>query len=561
MVASRPELAPLFDNAIKLQRTMGELEVAHGVFRAPKGKDPKDYLLDNYVYHYYEGGNKKARDLFKNGRRSAVGPESPDFTKLRQVKTLAEAKEYGLKPLENIDDILARRIGKHHAAMSRARYVDAVTKEYGVDVGSKWAKEMAAEGIGMVASTSKYAPKGTVFPEHIAKSLKVLEDMHNSDELYNSFLRVFDKAQGYWKFGATSLNPGHHLRNMVGDAFNGFLDGVTDPRHYDNARKALWGKDDKFKIMVNGKAIERPELISLYENAGVKPGFIASELYEQAPGLAKGLKGKINTVAEKREEYMRMAHFIHALKEEAPKFKTITEAASEAGARVRKWKIDYGDVTDFERTVMKRAIPFYTWSRKNLPLQIEALAMRPGRIAAIPKGQAAVERLLGTYQGYNEDSDLGGIPKWLKEMAPIRLRGEGEGKNAIYWVPGLPFQDIAKYTEGGEQGIFQNIVSQVTPAARIPFEKATGKQTFSGSDVPGNVEYLSGQNPILRNIFNIATGKQKPISAKSFNYITGAGLQEVTQGQKAGELRRQQDQSQQILRSIRDKAKKKAIGG
>jgi hypothetical protein len=563
MVAARPELAPHFDKAIKLQREMGELEVKHGVFRAPKNKDPKDFLLDNYVYHSYQGGTKKAQQQFKKMRRSAVGPESPDFTKLRQVKTLAEAKEFGLKPLENIDDILTKRIGKHHAAMARSKYVDAVVKEYGVDIGSKWAQQMAREAkkTGTVAPyravNSKYAHKGMVLPDHIAQSVEVLEKMHTDDELYRSFLRVFDAAQNHWKFGATSLNPGHHIRNLIGDGWNGFLDGVSDPRHYENARKVIFGKDDNFKITVNGKAITRPKLMELFVNSGTKPGFASTDLVEDLGRISK-IKKPFNTVAEKREEYMRMAHFIHALKEEAPKFKNLDEAASAAGARVRKWKIDYGDVTDFERHVMKRAIPFYTWSRKNIPLQIEALAMRPGRVAVIPKGQRAIENLLGTV---GEPGDLDSVPKWMKEMAPIRLRGEGEGKNAIYWLPSLPFQDIGKYTEGGQQGILQSIMSQITPAARVPFEMATGKQVFSGANTPGNAELLAGQAPIPRQLFNIATGKQNPLSLKTLNWATGLGIQEVTPGAKAGELRRQEDQTQAAIRALRDKAKKKAMGG
>src|ERR1700752_2417231 len=160
--------------------------------------------------------------------------------------------------------------------------------------------------------------------------------MHNSDELYNKFLHTFDKVQNYWKFGATSLNPGHHIRNMIGDAWNGFIDGVVDPRHYDNAGKALFGKDDKFKIIVNGREIDRPTLLRIYKDSGAKPGFTQSELLQGEKSLAKGLRGKINTVSEKREEYMRMAHFIHALKEEAPKAKNLMEAADNAAARVRK---------------------------------------------------------------------------------------------------------------------------------------------------------------------------------------------------------------------------------
>lgn len=545
-------------------RTMGEGEVSRNVFRAKGGKTADDYLLDNYVYHYYEGGNKALRQKFKNARRLAVGPETPGFTKQRSLSSLREAKAAGLKPVEAIDDILAKRIGRHHQAVARANYVDAVVKEYGIKVGSKQATRLKKQGSDLVKVDSPYVPKDTVFPEHIARSLKTLEDAHDNDELYNSFIRVFDKAQNYWKFGATSMNPGHHIRNTIGDAWNNFVDGVDSPIPYQQASRALWGKDDGFKIRVGNVTVDRNLLKELNVNSGAKPGFTSTELLGNETSLIKGLRGKVNQVSEAREEYMRMAHFIDALKKEGSKAKNLDdlrEAASKAAARVRKWNIDYGDVTDFERNVMKRAIPFYTWSRKNIPLQIEALAMRPGRVAVIPKGQAAIQRFMGTDEGgYANFGDLDTVPKWLKEMAPIRLRGEGEGKNSIYWVPALPFHDISRYIEGGEQGLWQNFASQATPAIRIPFERATGKQVFSGANAGPAGQYFAGQNPLLRNIYNIATGKQDPLSWKSANYISGLGIQEVTPGQVAGELRRQEDQTQAIIRGIREKARKKALG-
>lgn len=560
MERARPELAPFLQEGQRAFKAMGADEVNKGVFRAARGKSADDFLLDNYVYHWYEGGNKKAREQFKNRRREykAVGPETPGFTQQRTLPTLDEAKAAGLKPEERIDNILARRIGKHHQALARANYVDSVVKEYGTEVGSKAASQMKKEGMALRTVDSPYVPKGTVFPEHVAQSIEALEKMHVNDDFYNQFLKVFDGAQSYWKFGATTLNPGHHIRNMIGDGFNNFLDGVTNPERYRQAFQAIFGKDDGFKIKTKFGYINRAKLDELIVNNGAKSGFVGAELLQGAPAnMARGVMGKANLIAGKREEYMRTAHFIDALIKESRKAKTLDEAAAAAGASVRKWNLDYGDLTDWERSVMKRMIPFYTWSRKNLPLQIEAMAMRPGRIAAIPKGQQAIETLMGTEGEYAQFGDLDNVPKFIKEMAPIRLRGEGQGKNAIYWSPGLPFQDIAKYTEGGEQGVFQSLVSQLTPAARIPFEKATGKQTFSGSNVPGNIEFMSQQNPILRNVFNMVTGKQKPASLKTLNYLTGLGVHEVTPNQVSGELGRQQKDLQSQLRSLREGYRKK----
>jgi hypothetical protein len=556
--AAGEDLGTYVNKARDMFRAMGEDEVAAKIFRKKSGVHPEEFLHDNYVYHWYEGGSKAAQKEYKQTRRKAIGPETPGFTQKRSLPTLKDAKAAGLKPLENVDDILAKRMGKHYQAMSRSHYVNGVTKEYGTQVGKLSRQErakLAKEGYR--PARSELADKGVVFPDHIAKSLEVLDDMHNSDELYTKFIRVFDNLQNTWKFGATSLNLGHHIRNMIGDAWNGFVDGIDNPKFYTQAAR-LSGKGD-LTVKVGRRLVKKPELLELEAKYGAKSGYTPLEIGNE--GLLKGVRTKANAVADARETYMRRAHFLGALQQEGKTAKTLEEAAEKAAARVRKWKIDYGDVTDFERNVAKRAIPFYTWTRKNIPLQIEALAMRPGRVGMIPKGQAAIQSLLGTDEGgYNNFGDLDTVPKWLKEMAPVRLRGEGEGKNALYWNAPLPFQDITRYIEGGEQGIWSNIASQATPALRIPFEKATGKQVFSGSPVGGNAQYLSSQNPLLRQIYNAVTGKEKLGGIKNINYLTGAGLQEIKPGQVAGELRRQEDPLQKQLRAMRDKARKKATG-
>ena len=50
---------------------------------------------------------------------------------------------------------------------------------------------------------------------------------------------------------------------------------------------------------------------------------------------------------------------------------------------VDKLLFDYSDVTKFETQVMKRIFPFYTWLRKNIPLQLELLAEKPQRYARL----------------------------------------------------------------------------------------------------------------------------------------------------------------------------------
>lgn len=60
-----------------------------------------------------------------------------------------------------------------------------------------------------------------------------------------------------------------------------------------------------------------------------------------------------------------------------------TGSRKAARANVKKSLFDYADLSPFEQNVMKRFVPFYTWSRKNIPAQIEALIKNPQRAVKV----------------------------------------------------------------------------------------------------------------------------------------------------------------------------------
>lgn len=55
------------------------------------------------------------------------------------------------------------------------------------------------------------------------------------------------------------------------------------------------------------------------------------------------------------------------------------DAFDNAAAEVRRTLFDYSDVSQFERNVMKRAFPFYKWSRQNIPAHFLGIMQHPER--------------------------------------------------------------------------------------------------------------------------------------------------------------------------------------
>uniref|UniRef100_A0A6M3KM92 Uncharacterized protein n=1 Tax=viral metagenome TaxID=1070528 RepID=A0A6M3KM92_9ZZZZ len=153
------------------------------------------------------------------------------------------------------------------------------------------------------------------------------------------------------------------------------------------------------------------------------------------------------------ENNARLAHFIHKLRK--------GHSVDEAAASVKKYLFDYGELTDFERDFLKPFIPFYSWMRKNTPLQIQAIVEDPGRYARIPKAMNAIEALSEEQEGIT-------IPDYFQELHAVRLPWKEDDK-PIYLNPNLPFQDLNRMN-------WRDIVGGLTPILRIPMETALGAE-------------------------------------------------------------------------------------
>jgi hypothetical protein len=123
--------------------------------------------------------------------------------------------------------------------------------------------------------------------------------------------------------------------------------------------------------------------------------------------------------------------------------------------------------------VMRRIVPFYTWTRKNVPLQVEALLTNPGR--AINRYFTAKRSLeMGT-----EEEDI--VPSWFAEQGMIRLPWSIGGQQT-YGNVDLPFRDVYEASD-----VTGQLMGMVNPMIKAPIEAWSGKQFFN--DVPLREDY------------------------------------------------------------------------
>ena len=108
----------------------------------------------------------------------------------------------------------------------------------------------------------------------------------------------------------------------------------------------------------------------------------------------------------------------------------------EAVKLAEKAGFDYSKITPFEARFLRRLIPFYTFTRKNLELQAKTLKDNPERILNIAKTTNTLGDIFG---GKMTQEDMEGLPPWARSAFGFKL-GEKDGKMQYLTSFGTPVE-------------------------------------------------------------------------------------------------------------------------
>jgi hypothetical protein len=169
------------------------------------------------------------------------------------------------------------------------------------------------------------------------------------------------------------------------------------------------------------------------------------------------------------EDNRRLGLFLHRLKK--------GDSYSEAAKAVTKALFDYNDITPIEKQIRTYAIPFYTWFRKNIPYQLEMLARKPGKIALLPK-------IKGHMEGYHDSrvpESL--VPEWMKDGFPINMGRNDQGQERFAllqnWIPTV---DLFSFLTD-PSGMGQSVLSSLNPLVKVPAEQLLNKDFYFGNSI------------------------------------------------------------------------------
>lgn len=192
--------------------------------------------------------------------------------------------------------------------------------------------------------------------------------------------------------------------------------------------------------------------------------------------------------------------------------------------------VDFGKLSQFERDVMKRIIPFYTFTRHALPYQLQEILTHPGGLTA-----QSIRATTQDDQGFIPEQAVGSIPM-----------GNEENGNRRFLNLDLPF-NVINDVAGGGQGVLGTLqqtgyrgLSQLNPLLKAPLELVTGQSFFQRGRPLQDLYSRTGLNntladtaimnsPLSRYVStgSMLTDNRKSLLDKAVNLATGLRISDV----------------------------------
>jgi len=350
----------------------------------------------------------------------------------------------------------------------------------------------------LVAGNAEYADEFTY-------AMLAAQKMDDRVEV-GRFLKGYDKAHN-WLKAQMVATPGFVARNLFGGMANMWFADIplTEvPRTFALLKKAYSAGDGDLAAGLRKLVADNPTNVE-YANAlelvqlGVHGGGQAASVVDVNLGRSSrtdwvwGSKENSKYSGRIRMNPMDAGFFMFAgvrhantFAEEAMRLGTALHARRVGGSiddaldLTYKLHFNYGGLSEAERKFGKRAFPFYTWTRNNLPLQVQFLADSPGKFNRLMSLRRNVE--LG-------EEREGVVPDYFMQGFGMQLPFSIGGAQA-YSQPDFPLQDLFKFdpTQRGYGKVMEQMFSSTTPFLKTPIEYWAGKRVFEG--IPFREEYV-----------------------------------------------------------------------
>lgn len=446
----------------------------------------------------------RAEDL-RHESTTALAEDIPfDLNPFRAVGKRTMQSEREVARLEYLDGLQQIKLDDGTPLLQAADDV--------VDVPAGWKQVdvpvSKLDDVGDIVGVGKQ--KMLVREEVAVEVQKTLKTLTNESD-FGRFAKILDKYMGLWKGYATVPFPfgiGFVIRNATGNVWNSVVLAGTQFKAFGAAKqvqklvaKGLKEGDPLAYLDDTQRRIYQEAI----DNNALGSGFFHNDIGDFDPDVVfdvPGWKQRINPLDDRNVGLETGRRFNDWIEQNARLATFMSQrakglSAEQAAAITRKYLFDYTDLTDFDRWA-KKFSPFWTFTRKNLPLQLEHMVKQPGKYTSL-------EHFLDAARGQAAEHPEQNIPEWMRQAGATVLPFK-VGNDPVAYVPDLPvFQaldtlqpltdlpDVLSRKPGADREFARDLFNAAGIGGPIGVPKAlaeiaSGRQIFSGHEFQPGAE-------------------------------------------------------------------------
>ena len=470
-------------------------------------------------------------DELKNIEKELKKATNNGDTKLIEelkVKKVNALDNSNMKILSNKDNVVPR--GFKQLNRDEVHKLSNKLTKMGDDLGIPKMKSIA----------KKISTKGDKLA--INEELLRLIDISSNKNETKAFTRMYDKFLNVFKRNKV-LSPTFQMNNVIGNMSNMYLAGISPTEQaklFPEAADVLRnGQSLLLKASQGAKLTEKESKMLDVWNGFIKTGFGDPKTFKamdladmpeslkeyfktgKAPhGVKEILKDGLPYLNNKANNYMdtlsRLVTYMEGSRNPGFLKRLGVENAGEA---IRKINFDPTELTQFEKNTMKRLMPFYTFTKKNLAFQVHNLSKNGSQYHKLIKGY---NNLLKSATGGNEEN----VADWLKNNLYVPIPALGKDGSYKFIRASLPFGNLIDTVDDP----LGTLTGLTTPVIKAPFELKTNTNSFTGAPIERFDKELSKNIPGLTKkqefLLGNLTGLDVPLKGMSRAY---QGIQETMQ--------------------------------
>ena len=272
-----------------------------------------------------------------------------------------------------------------------------------------------------------------------------------SDANLRHLLNTAHSFWSWWKRAATIARPSFHIRNFIGGMYNNMLIGVTPASYFrlgpdtlkfqhllDAAKPTIERLGDAGEevfyrdVLTHLKPENRQLFYNVWKSGILDTAFSRGDLGHM-PGRTWLKPWKSNWVPfqvggktmESVEGVLRVAAFAKYFDPDKPYI-----SSQLAKTMVNTVHFDYVNLMPLEEKI-KKYVPFFVWSRRNIPLQIRMMLQSP-------RYMIGVNRAKRLWNEQFDESDGSGDAGFITPYS----RRNNLGWSKLMWMPDLPMMDL-----------------------------------------------------------------------------------------------------------------------